>query len=116
MSMSDARLFADLTSRVENLEKIAIRQQALLEELAERVTGKDVHDEVVGPPPDTAARDGLRTLLREQGTRVLQERQSANGGSPGASVDLKPAGSSTEAALQGGEAAKETPPAELKKK
>jgi hypothetical protein len=62
--MSDARLFADLTQRVENLEKIAIRQQALLEELEEHVTGKDVHEEILGPPPDMAAGSAGRSSPR----------------------------------------------------
>jgi hypothetical protein len=124
MSMSDARLFADLTSRVENLEKIAIRVQALLEELEEHVTGKDVHEEIMGPPPDMAARDSLRTMQKEMGARILEARQPANGG-PGAAagadptpdnpIETAPGLREKLAALQGGEAAKE-PPAEPKKK
>jgi hypothetical protein len=124
MSMSDARLFADLTSRVENLEKIAIRQQALLEELEEHVTGKNVHEEVLGPPPDLAARDSLRTMQKEMGARILEARQNPTPPATGAAgvdpapdnpIETAPGLREKLAALQGGEAAKE-PPTEPKKK
>jgi hypothetical protein len=133
MSMSDARMFADLTARVTALEEHVLELTERSIELGDRVFGKDVHEEVMGPPPDTAARDGLRTLLKEQGTRVgelgrlLQERQPATGGVPkppegevASSVDLKPEATVEDlaadpvlkdrlAALQGGEAAKPAP-------
>jgi hypothetical protein len=119
MSMSDARLFADLTQRVENLEKIAIRVQALLEELEEHVTGKDVHEEIMGPPPDMAARDSLRTMQKEMGAKILEARQTAVGEPPNG-VDVKPEAEASDlaadpvlkdrlAALQGGEANKPEP-------
>jgi hypothetical protein len=117
MSMSDARLFADLTQRVENLEKIAIRQQALLEELEEHVTGKDVHEEIMGPPPDMAARDSLRTMQKEMGARILEARQNPTtppvtgaasvDPAPDNPIETAPGLREKLAALQGGEAAAE---------
>jgi hypothetical protein len=134
MSMSDARMFADLTARVTALEEHVRELTERSTELGDRVFGKDVHEEVMGPPPDMAARDGLRTLLKEQATRVLQEGKPATGGSPkppeggkppegevASSVDVKPEAAAEDlasdpvlkdrlAALQGGEAAKPAAP------
>jgi hypothetical protein len=58
MSMSDARQFAELSARVTRLE-------SLVQELADRVEGKDMQEEVLGPVADEVARDGLRSLLKE---------------------------------------------------
>ena len=127
MSMSDARMFADLTARVTKLEEHVRELTERSTELGDRVFGKDVHEEVMGPPPDMAARDGLRTLLKEQATRVLQEVKPAAGGKPSpegevaSSVDVKPEAAAEDlasdpvlkdrlAALQGGEAAKPAAP------
>jgi hypothetical protein len=121
MSMSDARMFADLTARVTALEEHVLELTERSTELGDRVFGRDVHEEVMGPPPDLAARDGLRTLLKEQATRVLQEVKPATGEHPiASSVDLKPEAAAEDlaadpvlkdrlAALQGGEASKPAP-------
>ena len=112
MSMSDARQFAELTERVGRLE-------ARLHDLADRVEGKDVSDEVLGPVADEAARDGLRAMLKERRQQVATE---ADMPSPGllesAGVDPRPEGTGEAdpglrdklAALQGGDAAQSAPP------
>jgi hypothetical protein len=52
MSSSDARMFADLVARVAKLETRAGDTESEVHELAERVFGKDLADELYGPQMD----------------------------------------------------------------
>jgi hypothetical protein len=114
MSMSDARQFAELSARVTRLE-------SLVQELADRIEGKDVQDEVLGPAADPvaitedrAARDGFRTLLEKGGVTVAGgppvAEAAADDPKPSEDKPLNGGLRDKLAALQGGEAAPGKPP------
>jgi hypothetical protein len=105
-------MFTELTQRVATLE---LRVQ----ELADRVEGKDVHSEVLGPVldhsdliEDRAARDDFRASLERGGVTVADDPKATSGGAPegagggpASETDLgaDPSLKDRLAALQGGE-------------